>query len=127
MPFTIMTFSSFIKGVPREIDEAAIMDGCNPGQMIFRVLMPILKPVAVTNIVVTAIGCWNDFMIPLFYLGSSEKWTVPLAVYNFFGLYARNWNYVFAVLTLTVIPIVIMFLFLQKYIVSGMTAGAVKG
>lgn len=127
MPFTIMTFTSFVKGVPRDIDEAAIMDGCSPTQLIFKVLLPILKPIAMTNVVVTAISCWNDFMVPLFYLGSAAKWTVPLAIYNFFGLYSRNWNYVFACLVLTVLPIIILFLFLQKYIVSGMTAGAVKG
>ncbi len=127
MPFTIMSFSSFIKGIPREIDEAAMIDGCKPFGMITQVLMPILKPITVANIVITAISCWNDFMIPLFYLGSGKKWTVTLAVYNFFGMFSRNWNYVFAVLTLTVLPIVIMFLFLQKYIVSGMTAGAIKG
>lgn len=127
MPFTIMTFSSFIKGVPREIDEAAMIDGCKPFTMIVRVLLPILKPIMVTNVVITAISCWNDFMLPLFYLGSGKKWTVTLSVYNFFGMYARNWNYVFAVLTLTVAPIIILFLCLQKYIVAGMTSGAVKG
>lgn len=127
MPFTIMSFSSFVKGIPREIDEAAMIDGCRPFTMIVRVLLPILKPITVTNIVITAISCWNDFMVPLFYLGSAQKWTVTLSVYNFFGMFARNWNYVFAVLTLTVLPIIILFLFLQKYIVSGMTSGAVKG
>ena len=127
MPFTIMTFSSFVKGVPKEIDEAAIMDGCSPMGLVFRVLFPILKPILITNVVITAISVWNDFMIPLFYLNASSKWTVPLTIYNFFGMYSRNWNYVFAALTLTVLPIIILFLCLQKYIVSGMTAGAVKG
>ena len=108
------TKSYDIKGIPREIDEAAMIDGCKPFGMITQVLMPILKPITVANIVITAISCWNDFMIPLFYLGSGKKWTVTLAVYNFFGMFSRNWNYVFAVLTLTVLPIVIMFLFLQK-------------
>ena len=66
-------------------------------------------------------------MIPLFYLDSSEKWTIPLMVYNFFGQYSRNWNYVFAMLVITILPVIILYLCLQKYIVEGMTSGAVKG
>ncbi|WP_343247269.1 carbohydrate ABC transporter permease [Diplocloster hominis] len=127
MPFTIMTFSGFVKGVPQEIDEAAIIDGCSIRNLIFRVLLPILKPIMMTNVVITAISVWNDFMLPLFFVNSSAKWTVPLTIYNFFGMYARDWNYVFAALTLTILPILILFLCLQKYIVGGMTAGAVKG
>lgn len=127
LPFTIMTFCSFVKGVPREIDEAAIIDGCNPLQLFFRVLMPILKPVTLTNIIISAIDIWNNFMIPLFFLGSSQKWTIPLAVYNFFGRYSREWQHVFAVLTLTIMPMLILFAVLQKYIIGGMTSGAVKG
>lgn len=127
MPFTIMTFSGFVKGIPREIDEAAIIDGCSVNNLIFRVLLPVLKPIMMTNVVITAISVWNDFMLPLFFLNSSTKWTVPLTIYNFFGMYARDWNYVFAALTLTILPILILYLCLQKYIVGGMTAGAVKG
>lgn len=127
MPFTIMTFSGFVKGIPREIDEAAIIDGCSLTGLIFRVLLPVLKPIMMTNVVITAISVWNDFMLPLFFLNSSMKWTVPLTIYNFFGMYARDWNYVFAALTLTILPILILYLCLQKYIVGGMTAGAVKG
>lgn len=127
MPFTVMTFSSFVKGIPREIDEAAIVDGCGLLNLTLRILVPILKPIMITNLVVTAISVWNDFMLPLFFLNSSRKWTVPLTIYNFFGMYARDWNYVFAALTLTILPILVLYLFLQKYIVEGMTSGAVKG
>ena len=73
IPFTVMTFCSFVKGVPREIDEASIMDGCNFWQMTIKILFPILKPIMVTNVVITAIDVWNNFMIPLFYLGSAKK------------------------------------------------------
>ncbi len=127
LPFTVMTFSSFIKGIPREIDEAGFIDGCTILQLIFKVLLPIMSPIFVTNLIITAIACWNNFMIPLFYLSSASKWTIPLMVYNFYGMYARDWNYVFAMLVITIIPIVILYLCLQKYIVAGMTAGAVKG
>ncbi|MFV0466150.1 MAG: carbohydrate ABC transporter permease [Lachnospiraceae bacterium] len=127
MPFTIMTFAGFIKGIPKEIDEAAIIDGCDITRLIFHVLIPIMKPIVITNVVITSISVWNDFMLPLFFLNSSTKWTVPLTIYNFFGMYARDWNYVFAALTLTILPILLLFLYLQKYIVGGMTSGAVKG
>ena len=127
MPFTVMTFSSFIKGIPSEIDEAAIIDGCGSLKLIFWVLLPVMKPIMVTNLIVTAINTWNNFMVPLFYLDSAEKWPIPLMVYNFFGRYARNWNYVFVMLVITILPIVILYLCLQKYIVEGMTSGSVKG
>lgn len=127
IPFTVMTFCSFVKGVPREIDEAAIMDGCNFWQMTLKVLMPILKPIMITNVVITAIDVWNNFMIPLFYLGSAKKATVSMAIYSFFGRYNRDWQYVFAALMLVVLPMLILFIILQKHIIAGMTAGAVKG
>jgi raffinose/stachyose/melibiose transport system permease protein len=81
----------------------------------------------ITNIILTAINVWNNFMIPLFYLGRASKWPVTLTIYNFFSQYVRDWQYVFAALTLTVMPMIILFLALQKYIVGGMTNGAVKG
>lgn len=127
LPFAVMTFSSFVTGVPREIDEAAIIDGANPIQLIFRILLPIMKPVTVTNLIIAAIGVWNNFQVPLYLMSSSKRMTIPMTVFNFYGLYARSWNYVFAALTITILPVVILYLCLQKYIVEGMTAGAVKG
>lgn len=127
LPFTVMTFTSFIKGIPREIDEAASMDGCGPVRMILSIHLPILKPIMITNIIIVAIGVWNNLMIPLYFLNSSKKMTIPLTVYNFFGMYSRDWHYVFAAMTLTVLPVIILYLCLQKYIVDGMTSGAVKG
>lgn len=127
IPFTVMTFCSFVKGVPREIDEAAVIDGCSFWQMTARVLLPILKPIMVTNIVITSIDVWNNFMIPLFYLGSAKKATVSMAIYSFFGRYNRDWQYVFAALMLAVLPMLVLFVILQKHIIAGMTSGAVKG
>lgn len=127
LPFTIMTFCSFVKGVPRELDEAALIDGCGFWRMAFSILLPVLKPIVITNITITAIDVWNNFMIPLFYLGSPKKATVPMMVYSFFGRYMRDWQYVFAALALAILPMLILFLMLQKHIVKGMTSGAVKG
>ena len=126
LPFTVMTFCSFVKSVPQEIDEAAHMDGCNFLQLVFHILFPVMKPILVTNIVVSAIDIWNNFMIPLFYLPGTKN-TIPLTIYNFYGQYARDWQYVFCALTLTILPMLILLLVLQKYIVAGMVAGSVKG
>ena len=128
IPFTVMTFCSFVKGVPREIDEAAIIGRLQiSGKMTLKVLMPILKPIMITNVVITAIDVWNNFMIPLFYLGSAKKATVSMAIYGLVGRYNRDWQFVFAALMLVVLPMLILFIILQKHIIAGMTAGAVKG
>ena len=86
-----------------------------------------MKPIMITNVVITAIDVWNNFMIPLFYLGSAKKATVSMAIYSFFGRYNRDWQFVFAALMLVVLPMLILFIILQKHIIAGMTAGAVKG
>lgn len=127
LPFAVLTFSSFVTGIPREIDEAAIIDGCGTFFLIFKVLLPIMKPATVTNLIIAAIGIWNNFQVPLYLMSSSERTTIPMMIFNFYGLYSRNWNYVFAALVITVLPIIILYLVLQKYIIEGMTAGAVKG
>ena len=127
LPFTVMTFCSFTKSVPREIDEAATLDGCGFLRLSFQILLPVMKPILVTNIVVSAIDIWNNFMIPLFFFGSSKNSTVPLTIYNFFGQYQRDWQDVFGVLVLTILPMLLLFLCLQKYIVEGMVSGSVKG
>lgn len=127
MPWTIFTMSGFIKNVPRELDEAAFIDGATPVKTFFLVIFPLLKPIVATVIVTTAMGAWNEFMVPLYFFNSSSKWTMPLTVYNFFGQYSSDWNYVFADLVLTALPITILYLLCQKYVVAGATAGAVKG
>lgn len=127
LPWTIFMFSGFIKSVPKELDEAAFIDGANSVYMFFRIILPLLKPILATTLVSTAMAAWNEFMIPLYFFNTSEKWTMPLTVYNFFGQYQSSWHYVFADLVLTALPITILYLYCQKYIVSGMTAGAVKG
>lgn len=127
LPWTIFTLSGFIKGVPRDLDEAAFIDGAKPARMFFQIILPLLKPILATALVSTAMGAWNEFMIPLYFFNASSKWTMPLTVYNFFGQYASNWNYVFADLVLTALPITILYLACQKYVISGATAGAVKG
>jgi len=127
LPFNIFMFTSFIRGVPRELDEAATVDGCNVWRMFFSIILPVLKPVMATSCVIFAMNVWNDFQLPLYFLNSSDKWTMPLTVFKFYGQYFSNWNFVFADMVLTALPILLVYLFAQKFIVEGMTAGAVKG
>ncbi len=127
IPWAVFTLSGFIKNVPRELDEAAFIDGAGPLRMFFVIILPLLKPIMATSLITVAMGAWNEFMIPLYFFNSSSKWTLPLTVYNFFGQYASDWNYVFADLVLTALPITILYLFCQKYVIEGATAGAVKG
>lgn len=126
LPFSIILFEGFIKNIPLDIDESAAIDGSSPLRTFSSIIFPLLKPVTVTCIITVSIAVWNEFMIPLYLLSSSKYWTLPLTVYNFFGQYSSNWNYVFANLIICSLPILILYLLLQKHIIAGMTAGAVK-
>ncbi len=127
IPFNIFLIHSFVGKISTEIDEAAVIDGASPAVLFFRIVMPLLKPVLVTVMVLTFLNTWNEFVMPLYFLGSSDKWPMTLAVYNFFGMYFKDWNLVCADIVLTSLPVILVYLLGQKYIVSGMTAGAVKG
>ncbi len=127
LPFNIFLIFGFIGKIPKDIDEAAVIDGCGPIRLFSIVILPLLKPVLVTVMVLTFLNTWNEFVLPLYFLGSSAKWPMTLAVYNFFGMYATDWNLVCADIVLTCMPVVVVYLLGQRYIVAGMTAGAVKG
>lgn len=126
-PFNVFLIHSFVGKIPRDIDEAALIDGASPARLFFAVILPLMKPVLVTVMVLTFLNTWNEFVIPLYVLGNSSKWPMTLAVYNFFGMYFKDWNLVCADIVLTCAPVIIVYLIGQKYIVTGMTAGAVKG
>lgn len=126
-PFTIFLLYGFVSKIPTELDEAAIIDGCNARQLYFTIIMPLLKPAIVTGLVLCFLNTWNEFVMPLYFLNSSEKWPMTLAVYNFFGQFETSWNLICADVILTCAPVIIMYLLGQKYIVGGQTAGAVKG
>lgn len=127
IPFNIFLIHSFVSKIPEDIDEAAIIDGASAPGMFVRIVLPLLKPVLVTVMVLTFLNTWNEFVMPLYFLDSSDKWPMTLAVYNFFGMYFKDWNLVCADIVLTSAPVILVYLLGQKYIVSGMTAGAVKG
>jgi len=125
--FTVLLFRSFIATIPRDLDEAAIIDGAKPFQIFFRVILPLLKPVTVTVIVVQSIAIFNDFTNPLYYLPGRENVTVQLTLYNFQGQFQTQFNLLFMNILLVTIPPLIVFIFFNRQIVAGMTAGAVKG
>lgn len=125
---SVFMFSGFIKGLPREIEEAAMIDGCNPLKSFFYVIFPILKPTAITVAILNAMWIWNDFLLPYLLLGSGNK-TLSVAIQlTMQGAYgAIDWGGFMAMLVLSVIPIIIFYLLCQKYIIKGVIDGAVKG
>ncbi|RED61876.1 carbohydrate ABC transporter permease [Cohnella lupini] len=127
IPFSIFILYGFIGGVPRELDEAGIIDGCGPKRLFFSVIFPVLRPAAVTVFILSFLNTWNEFLLPLYYLNSADKWPMTLAVYNFFGQFQQSWNLVSADIILTILPVVIVYLLGQRFIISGMTSGSVKG
>jgi raffinose/stachyose/melibiose transport system permease protein len=127
IPFNVFLIYGFVDAIPQELDEAAIIDGCGPLRLFFSVIFPLLTPVIVTAGVLNFVGIWNDFLLPLYYLNNSAYWPMTLAVYNFFGQFQQDWNLVSADIVLTVLPVLIIYLIGQRFILSGLTAGAVKG
>lgn len=127
IPLTVFLCTGFVKSIPRELDEASALDGCTSVGLLRRVIFPLMVPVVMTSAIIVFMGVWNSFMIPLYFLNNSSKWTLPLTVYNFFGQYSHDWNLVFADLVITSLPVIAFYLAAQRYIISGMTAGAVKG
>ena len=126
IPFTTFLVYAFVDRLPRELDEAAIIDGASPLRLFVSVIYPLLTPVLVTSGVLNFLGIWNDFIMPLYYLNSSDYWPMTLAVYNFFGQFQADWNLVSADVLLTIIPVIVVYIFAQRFILSGMVAGAVK-
>jgi raffinose/stachyose/melibiose transport system permease protein len=127
LAFCVLLFQAFIAGIPKELDEAAIIDGAGPLSLFFRVVFPLLRPIIVTVVVVQSVFVWNDFANPLYFLPGDENATVQLTLYNFSGQYASSFNLLFMDILLITIPPLILYMFFQRQIVSGMTAGSVKG
>ena len=127
LPFMTFLIHGFVAKIPVELDEAAVIDGCGSIKLFAFIIFPMLKPAIATATVLTFLNTWNEFVSPLYFLNTTEKWPMTLSVYNFFGMYFKDWNLVCADILLTSLPVLIVYLLGQKYIVSGMTAGAVKG
>jgi len=123
----VFIFSGFIKGIPHEIEEAATIDGCNPIQTFFLIVLPILQPVYITVAILNTMWIWNDYLLPYLVIGSNYR-TIPIAVQYLQGGYgSRDMGAMMAMLVLAIVPIVIFYLICQEYIIKGVVAGAVKG
>jgi raffinose/stachyose/melibiose transport system permease protein len=127
LSFCVMLFRAFIAGIPKELDEAAVIDGCGPVRLFFRVIFPLLRSVMVTVIVVQSVAVFNDFQHPLYFLPGDANATVQLTLFNFQSQFATSYNLLFMNILLITIPPLIMYMFFNRQIVAGMTAGAVKG
>ena len=127
LSFSILLFRAFIATIPRELDEAAIIDGAGPLRLFFRVIFPLLRSVAITVVVVQSVVVFNDFTNPLYFLPGEQNATVQLTLYNFQSQFNTSYNLLFMNILLITIPPLIVFLFFNRQIVAGMTAGALKG
>ena len=130
LPFSIFLYTNFIKsGVPYALEESACIDGASVPYTFFRIVIPLTKPALVSIVITQGVPIWNDFFFGMLFLSSPEKKTLPLTMLNFIGDMenATQWNMLFAACFLSAIPILIIYVFLQRYFVSGLTVGAVKG
>ena len=128
VPLSLFMYHGFVTTVPRDLDDCASIDGASPLRAFFQVIFPLLKPVTASVIVLNVMWMWNDFLLPLLVLsGEKRAMTLQLAAYNFFGQYKIEWHYAMAGVLLTITPAIIFYLILQKQIIKGMVAGAVKG
>ena len=125
-PFAALLYRGFMVSVPREIDEAAVIDGCRGGTLFFRIAFPLLQPVTATIIVLSAVGIFNDFVNPLYFLPGAKNATVQLTLYNFMSQFVTKWNLLFTDVVLISIPPLVLFIFFNKRIIAGLTAGALK-
>lgn len=127
LPISVFILTSFMMGIPREIEESAEIDGCNKYKMFFSMILPLTKPGLSTLAIYNGVNIWNEFSFAYTLTQSPKNRTLPLAVWDFQGQYSMNTPMIMAVLTLTVLPMIILFIFAQDKLVKGMTAGAVKG
>ena len=122
---SIFLYHGFIKGIPEEIEEAAIIDGCSKWQVYTKIVLPLLKPTTVTVAVLNSIWIWNDFLLPFLTVNGKLN-TIPLAMNNFFGAFSKQWELAMAALIMAIIPIVIFYFFVQKHIIAGIVQGSIK-
>jgi raffinose/stachyose/melibiose transport system permease protein len=127
LSFSVLLYRAFFASIPRELDEAAIIEGANPWQVFYKVIFPLLRPVTITNVLVQSVGIFNDFTNPLYYLPGKQNVTVQLTLYNFQSQFQSQFNLLFMNILLITIPPLIIFIFFNRQIVAGMTAGGVKG
>jgi raffinose/stachyose/melibiose transport system permease protein len=127
IPFSVFLLTGFMKSLPRELDEAAIIDGCGNLRLFCQIIAPLLVTPIITCTIVNATGIWNDFQAPFYLISDSSKWPIVIGIFNFVTQYYTNWGLVFAFMTLVIVPVLVFYICLQKHIMSGLTAGSIKG
>lgn len=127
LPFSIFLLTGFMKSVPKELDEAALIEGCSYFRLYFHIILPLLVSVLITVTIVVTISVWNDFFGPFYLVTDSTKWTIVLQIFSFVTLYSTNWGIVFAFMVMVISPVLILYLLLQRFIIDGLTAGSLKG
>ncbi|WP_159942752.1 MULTISPECIES: carbohydrate ABC transporter permease [unclassified Nocardiopsis] len=127
LPLAVWMMRGFVAAVPVEVEEAAYIDGASWGQMFWRVLFPLVAPGLVATAIFSFIVAWNEFVLALTFMTQSEKYTVAVGLRQFFGQYANDWGHVMAASTLITIPVMVFFVLVQRFLVSGLVQGAVKG
>jgi raffinose/stachyose/melibiose transport system permease protein len=123
LPFTVFLYTGFIRALPADYATAALVDGASHLQAFTRIVFPLLRPITGTVLILNAVFIWNDFFTPLLYLGGSDHETVPVRVFAFVGQYVSNYGLVFAGLVLAAIPVIVIFLLLQRYVIKGFASG----
>lgn len=128
VPMAVFLYNGFVKSIPYELEEAAIIDGCGEFKVFFLVVLPLLKPITATVVILNLLWIWNDFLLPLLMITDSDNYTLLLSINMLFGQYNNNdWTAILASLILSMLPVIIVYLILQKYIVKGISEGALKG
>jgi raffinose/stachyose/melibiose transport system permease protein len=123
LPFTVFLYTGFLRALPRDYEDAAFIDGASHFQAFRKIIFPLLRPVTGTVVILNAIFVWNDFLTPLLYVGGTPLQTLPVAIYSFVGQYVSQWGLVFAGLVIGIMPILIVYFLLQRYIIRGFASG----
>ena len=126
-PLSVFIFHGFIKNIPYELEEAATIDGCPRGRTFFEIVFPLLQPIIVTVLILNGIWIWNDYLLPLLVLGSNGAvQTIPIAVTAFAGAYLKQWDLILTSTLIAMLPVIVLYLFAQRYIIKGMVEGSIK-
>src|SRR5262245_20161711 len=127
LPGNILILRGFFATIPRELEEAAAIDGCSPAGFFVRVLLPLMRPALAAVVVLTMVASWNNFFLPLLVLNKEQLWTLPLGIMQFQGQFGTDWGRVLAYVSLSLVPTIGFYLLAERQIIAGLTAGAVKG
>ena len=125
-PYGVFLYTGYFRSIPREIDESAVIDGCKPYGLFFRIIFPLLLPITVTSIIIQFLAIWNDFGTSVYFLNTASKYSLVMTTFFFFGAHSADWNLVFANLVIISLPVLVLYFMLQRFVISGLTSGAVK-